>query len=77
MRVDEYVQARPSPGLRSYVALHRRRCGRHCGRPTPGAEIVRAPFDTDYGSRDCTARDPEGNPRQSGTDRGEPGPADG
>src|SRR3954462_13776109 len=26
-----------------------------------GAEIVRKPFDTDYGSRDFTARDPEGN----------------
>jgi uncharacterized glyoxalase superfamily protein PhnB len=26
-----------------------------------GATIVRAPFDTDYGSRDFAARDPEGN----------------
>lgn len=26
-----------------------------------GAQIVRAPFDTDYGSRDFCARDPEGN----------------
>lgn len=26
-----------------------------------GAVVVRAPFDTDYGSRDCALRDPEGN----------------
>jgi uncharacterized glyoxalase superfamily protein PhnB len=37
-----------------------------------GAEIVRAPFDTDYGSRDFTARDPEGNLWGFGTYRGEP-----
>jgi uncharacterized glyoxalase superfamily protein PhnB len=32
-----------------------------------GAEIIRAPFDTDYGSRDFTARDPEGNVWNFGT----------
>jgi uncharacterized glyoxalase superfamily protein PhnB len=37
-----------------------------------GAEIVKAPFDTDYGSRDFAARDPEGNLWQFGTYRGEP-----
>jgi uncharacterized glyoxalase superfamily protein PhnB len=37
-----------------------------------GAEIVREPFDTDYGSRDFTARDPEGNIWSFGTYRGEP-----
>jgi uncharacterized glyoxalase superfamily protein PhnB len=37
-----------------------------------GAEIVREPFDTDYGSRDFAARDPEGNLWQFGTYRGEP-----
>jgi uncharacterized glyoxalase superfamily protein PhnB len=37
-----------------------------------GAEIVRKPFDTDYGSRDFTARDPEGNLWSFGTYRGEP-----
>ena len=37
-----------------------------------GAEIVRAPFDTDYGSRDFTARDPEGNLWAFGTYRGAP-----
>ncbi len=37
-----------------------------------GAEILKAPFDTDYGSRDFTARDPEGNLWSFGTYRGEP-----
>jgi uncharacterized glyoxalase superfamily protein PhnB len=32
-----------------------------------GAEIVREPFDTDYGSRDFTVRDPEGNTWMLGT----------
>ena len=38
-----------------------------------GAEIVRAPFDTDYGSRDYAARDPEGNIWAFGTYRPEAG----
>ncbi len=37
-----------------------------------GAEIIRAPHDTDYGSRDFAARDPEGNRWSFGTYRGEP-----
>lgn len=37
-----------------------------------GAEITRKPFDTDYGSRDFTARDPEGNLWSFGTYRGAP-----
>ncbi|WIM94785.1 VOC family protein [Actinoplanes oblitus] len=37
-----------------------------------GATIVREPFDTDYGSRDFAARDPEGNLWSFGTYRGEP-----
>jgi uncharacterized glyoxalase superfamily protein PhnB len=37
-----------------------------------GAEIVREPYDTDYGSRDFMARDPEGNRWSFGTYRGEP-----
>ena len=35
-----------------------------------GAEIVRAPYDTDYGSRDFACRDPEGNLWSFGTYRG-------
>ncbi|MGN9775734.1 VOC family protein [Micromonospora sp. H33] len=34
-----------------------------------GAEIVRAPFDTDYGSRDYAARDPAGRVWSFGTYR--------
>ncbi|MGW7006856.1 VOC family protein [Streptomyces sp. NPDC054933] len=37
-----------------------------------GAEIVAEPHDTDYGSRDFIARDPEGNRWSFGTYRGEP-----
>ncbi|GAB3681198.1 VOC family protein [Actinocorallia lasiicapitis] len=37
-----------------------------------GAEITMAPMTTDYGSRDFTARDPEGNLWSFGTYRGEP-----
>jgi uncharacterized glyoxalase superfamily protein PhnB len=37
-----------------------------------GAEIIREPHDTDYGSRDFSARDPEGNRWSFGTYRGEP-----
>lgn len=37
-----------------------------------GATILRAPHDTDYGSRDFAARDPEGNLWSFGTYRGEP-----
>lgn len=34
-----------------------------------GAEIITEPFDTDYGSRDYTALDPEGNQWHFGTYR--------
>ena len=37
-----------------------------------GAEVVRPLHDTDYGSRDFTVRDPEGNLWSFGTYRGEP-----
>ncbi|MEU7908244.1 VOC family protein [Actinoplanes sp. NPDC049118] len=37
-----------------------------------GATIIKAPADTDYGSRDFAARDPEGNLWSFGTYRGEP-----
>ena len=37
-----------------------------------GAKIVREPFDTDYGSRDFAAEDPEGNLWSFGTYRPEP-----
>jgi uncharacterized glyoxalase superfamily protein PhnB len=37
-----------------------------------GAQITAEPHDTDYGSRDFSARDPEGNRWSFGTYRGEP-----
>lgn len=44
-----------------------------CARATAaGAEIIAPPHDTDYGSRDFAARDPEGNRWSFGTYRGEP-----
>ncbi|WP_127503093.1 VOC family protein [Actinoplanes solisilvae] len=39
-----------------------------------GAEILQEPYDTDYGSRDFRAKDPEGNLWSFGTYRGEPTP---
>ncbi|MBG0568274.1 VOC family protein [Actinoplanes aureus] len=44
----------------------------HARAVAAGAEITRKPFDTDYGSRDFTARDPEGNLWSFGTYRGAP-----
>jgi uncharacterized glyoxalase superfamily protein PhnB len=40
-----------------------------------GAEILDEPHDTDYGSRDFAAADPEGNRWSFGTYRGHPAPA--
>ena len=37
-----------------------------------GAQITAERHDTDYGSRDFAAQDPEGNRWSSGTYRGEP-----
>ncbi|MDQ2813971.1 MAG: VOC family protein [Actinomycetota bacterium] len=37
-----------------------------------GAEVIREPHETDYGSREFSARDPEGNRWSFGTYRGEP-----
>ena len=47
----------------------------HARAVEAGAEVVMAPFDTDYGSRDYTARDLEGNVWNFGTYR--PGVEDG
>ncbi len=44
----------------------------HARAVAAGAEITREPFDTDYGSRDFAARDPEGNLWAFGTYRGQP-----
>ena len=44
----------------------------YAGAKAAGAEITAEPYDTDYGSRDFAARDPEGNRWTFGTYRGEP-----
>lgn len=38
-----------------------------------GAQVVQEPFDTDYGSRDCSFKDPEGNSWFFGTYAGHEG----
>jgi uncharacterized glyoxalase superfamily protein PhnB len=43
----------------------------HARAAKAGAQIIREPFDTDYGSRDYQARDPEGNVWAFGTYRPE------
>jgi uncharacterized glyoxalase superfamily protein PhnB len=44
----------------------------HDRAKTAGAEIISPQHDTDNGSRDFAARDPEGNRWSFGTYRGEP-----
>ncbi|GAA1982887.1 VOC family protein [Catenulispora subtropica] len=44
----------------------------HARAKAAGAEIIKEPFVTDYGSRDFQARDPEGNRWSFGTYRGHP-----
>ncbi|MGI8715426.1 MAG: VOC family protein [Solirubrobacteraceae bacterium] len=60
-----------------YVAVND--ADEHCRRARgAGAKIITEPFDTDYGSRDYAALDPEGNQWHFGTYRPapEPTPAD-
>jgi uncharacterized glyoxalase superfamily protein PhnB len=60
--------SRPPLDLFVYVAVDDP--DEHCARArAAGAEIVAEPFDTDYGSRDYSARDPEGNTWHFGTYR--------
>lgn len=44
----------------------------HARAAAAGAEVLQAPEDQDYGSREFTARDPEGNLWSFGSYRGEP-----
>lgn len=46
--------------------------GLHARALAAGAEVLTAPHDQDYGSREFLARDPEGNRWSFGTYRGEP-----
>jgi uncharacterized glyoxalase superfamily protein PhnB len=63
----EYDKVAPPPGTTSiYVVVED--TDAHCARAKEaGAEIVMDLHDTDYGSRDYTARDPEGNVWSFGT----------
>jgi uncharacterized glyoxalase superfamily protein PhnB len=62
-----YDAVAPAPGTSSiYVVVED--TDAHCARAKDaGAEIVMDLHDTDYGSRDYTARDPEGNVWSFGT----------
>ncbi|MGC1214074.1 MAG: VOC family protein [Micromonospora sp.] len=62
-------QARPADDdYRIYVAVDDVDA-HHDRAKAAGAEIIREPFDTDYGSRDYVARDPAGNVWSFGTYR--------
>jgi uncharacterized glyoxalase superfamily protein PhnB len=65
-RDDEYATGRT--GI--YVAVDDLDA-HHARARDAGATIVREPFDTDYGSRDYAAEDPEGNVWAFGTYRPE------
>jgi uncharacterized glyoxalase superfamily protein PhnB len=69
--LGERTGARPRPADDDpavYVAVDD--VDAHCARArAAGAEIVRNPFDTDYGSRDYAARDVAGNVWSFGTYR--------
>ena len=63
-RDDDFRMSSPLDlgGINQGVYISLREVDDHCARArAAGAEIVRGPFDTDYGSRDYIARDPEGN----------------
>ncbi|SHN47051.1 VOC family protein [Cryptosporangium aurantiacum] len=67
----EHIWKLPPGGFGAYVVTTRTD-EIHERAVAAGAEIVRKPFDTDYGSRDFAARDPEGNLWSFGTYRGHP-----
>jgi uncharacterized glyoxalase superfamily protein PhnB len=69
VRDNEYGAIAPPPGSGStYIAVDDADALHERARAA-GAEIVMEPFDTDHGSRDFSARDPEGNIWSFGTYR--------
>ena len=71
VRDTEYGKVAPPPGsAAAYIAVEDVDALHERARAN-GAEILIEPFDTDYGSRDFTARDPEGNVWSFGTYRPE------
>jgi uncharacterized glyoxalase superfamily protein PhnB len=64
---DEYSAIAPSPGSAAIYVVVEDTDAHHARAAEAGAEIVMGLHDTDYGSRDYTARDPEGNVWSFGT----------
>ena len=64
---DEYSAAAPPPGGTTLYVVVEDPDAHHERARAAGAEIVRALNDTDYGSREYAARDPEGNVWSFGT----------
>ncbi|PYC78889.1 glyoxalase [Streptomyces tateyamensis] len=72
VRADDGGRRMPAPGnFSAYVVTDHP--DELCQRArAAGAEIITEPYDTDYGSRDFAALDPEGNRWYFGTYRGAP-----
>ncbi len=66
---DEYSAAAPPPGGTALYLVVEDPDAHHDRARAAGAEIVRALEDTDYGSREYSVRDPEGNVWSFGTYR--------
>jgi uncharacterized glyoxalase superfamily protein PhnB len=64
---DDYSAAAPPPGGSALYLVVDDPDAHHERASAAGAEIVRAPQDTDYGAREYSARDPEGNVWSFGT----------
>jgi uncharacterized glyoxalase superfamily protein PhnB len=64
---DAYAAAAPPPGSGSMYVVIADPDAHHERAAAAGADVVRAPQDTDYGAREYTARDPEGNVWSFGT----------
>jgi uncharacterized glyoxalase superfamily protein PhnB len=63
----DYQQIAPPPGTAAIYVVVEDTDAHHRRAKEAGAEIVMDLHDTDYGSRDYTARDPEGNIWSFGT----------
>jgi uncharacterized glyoxalase superfamily protein PhnB len=66
---NDYSAAAPSPGGTALYLVVGDPDAHHERAAAAGAEIVRALEDTEYGSREYSARDPEGNVWSFGTYR--------
>jgi uncharacterized glyoxalase superfamily protein PhnB len=64
---DDYSAAAPPPGGTALYMVVADPDAHHERARAAGASIVRAPQDTDYGAREYSARDPEGNVWSFGT----------